>query len=256
MEIKKAKNIQRGQDFSALIYSAPGVGKTSTAKYLKGKTLVIDIDRTSNVLAGEENIDIVYLDTTEPFTTTKQLLKEIHDEQLSNYDNIFIDNLSEFENAWFGQKAKESKTKQGTDMGTPQMQDYNAYTYYILDMVRYINSWPGVNKIYTAWETQLPVVSSTGQEYNKFYPDVRSKILNGMLGLMNLVGRMVVSQKTGSRGFLLEPNDDTYAKNQLDDRTFALQEDLFVIGGDTNVPASSTSTNTSEPSETGTDQGE
>lgn len=256
MEIKKAKNIQRGQDFSALIYSAPGVGKTSTAKYLKGKTLVIDIDRTSNVLAGEENIDIVYLDTTEPFTTTKQLLKEIHDEQLSNYDNIFIDNLSEFENAWFGQKAKESKTKQGTDMGTPQMQDYNAYTYYILDMVRYINSWPGVNKIYTAWETQLPVVSSTGQEYNKFYPDVRSKILNGMLGLMNLVGRMVVSQKTGSRGFLLKPNDDTYAKNQLDDRTFALQEDLFVIGGDANVPASSTSTDTSEPSETGTDQGE
>ena len=64
IEIKSANELKRGHDFSALIYSAPGVGKTSTAKYLPGKTLVIDIDRTTNVLAGEENIDIVYLDTT------------------------------------------------------------------------------------------------------------------------------------------------------------------------------------------------
>lgn len=227
LEIKKATDIKRGQDFSALIYSAPGVGKTSTAKFLPGKTLVIDIDRTTNVLAGEPNIDVVYLDTTEPFLSTKVMLKEIQDNLLDQYDNIVIDNLSEFENAWFGQKAKESKTKNGQDMGTPQMQDYNAYTYYLLDMIRYINGWKGVNKLYTAWEMQLPVTSSSGQTYNKFYPDVREKVLNGMLGLMNLVGRMVVSSETGNRGFLLKPSDDTYAKNQLDSREFALQEELF-----------------------------
>lgn len=236
IEIKSANELKRGHDFSALIYSAPGVGKTSTAKYLPGKTLVIDIDRTTNVLAGEENIDIVYLDTTQPFHSTKILLKEIHDHHLENYDNIFIDNLSEFENAWFGQKAKESKTKQGQDMGTPQMQDYNAYTYYILDMIRYINSWTGINKVYTAWEMQVPVTSSTGQTYNKFYPDVREKVLNGLLGLMNMVGRMVVSKETGNRGFLLEPSDDTYAKNQIDNRKFALQSELFEFG-DTDVQA-------------------
>lgn len=236
IEIKSANELKRGHDFSALIYSAPGVGKTSTAKYLPGNTLVIDIDRTTNVLAGEENIDIVYLDTTQPFHSTKILLKEIHDNHLENYDNIFIDNLSEFENAWFGQKAKESKTKQGQDMGTPQMQDYNAYTYYILDMIRYINSWTGINKVYTAWEMQVPVTSSTGQTYNKFYPDVREKVLNGLLGLMNMVGRMVVSKETGNRGFLLEPSDDTYAKNQIDNRKFALQSELFEFG-DTDVQA-------------------
>lgn len=234
IEIKSANELKRGHDFSALIYSAPGVGKTSTAKFLPGKTLVIDIDRTTNVLAGEENIDIVYLDTTQPFHSTKILLKEIYDNHLEDYDNIFIDNLSEFENAWFGQKAKESKTKQGQDMGTPQMQDYNAYTYYILDMIRYINSWTGINKVYTAWEMQVPVTSSTGQTYNKFYPDVREKVLNGLLGLMNMVGRMVVSKETGNRGFLLEPSDDTYAKNQIDNRKFALQSELFEFG-DTDV---------------------
>lgn len=230
LDIKSANELKRGHDFSALIYSAPGVGKTSTAKYLPGKTLVIDIDRTTNVLAGEENIDIVYLDTTQPFHSTKVLLKEIHDNHLDDYDNIFIDNLSEFENAWFGQKAKESKTKNGQDMGTPQLQDYNAYTYYILDMIRYINSWSGINKVYTAWEMQVPVTSSTGQTYNKFYPDVREKVLNGLLGLMNMVGRMVVNKETGNRGFLLNPSDDTYAKNQIDNREFALQSEIFEFG--------------------------
>lgn len=227
LKITKAKDLKKGQDFAALIYSAPGVGKSSTAKYLPGKTLLIDIDRTSNVLSGEENVDIVYLDTTQPYMAAKQLLKEVHDNYLDQYDNIFIDNISEFENAWFGEKAKESKTKQGKDMGVPQMQDYNAYSYYILDMIRYINSWEGVNKVYTAWETQVPVVTSTGQTYNKFYPDIREKVMNGLLGLMDLVGRMVVNSETGNRGFLLEPNDDTYAKNQIDDRRFALQKDLF-----------------------------
>lgn len=229
MEIINATELVKGQNVSALIYSAPGVGKTSVARFLPGKTLVIDIDRTTNVLEGAESVDIVYLDTNKPYLEMKKLLAEIEKNHLDNYDNVFIDNLSEFENAWFGEKAKESKTRDGKDMGTPQMQDYNAYTYYLLDMIRYINGWKGVNKIYTAWETQIPIVSSSGQTYNKFYPDVREKLLNGMLGLMNMVGRMVISEKTGSRGVLLKPSDDVYAKNQVDERDYALQEELFNI---------------------------
>src|SRR5699024_7427558 len=145
LQITKATELTKGKDISALVFSAPGVGKTSLARFLPGKTLVIDIDRTTNVLAGSENIDIVHLDTTSPYLEMKRLLANIEKNYLSNYDNIFIDNLSEFENAWFGEKAKTSKTREGKDMGTPQMQDYNAYTYYILDMIRYINGWKGVN---------------------------------------------------------------------------------------------------------------
>jgi len=231
LQITKATELERGKNVSALVFSAPGVGKTSLARYLPGKTLVVDIDRTTNVLEGASDVDIIYLDTTKPFLEMKKLLIEIEKNHLQNYDNIFIDNLSEFENAWFGEKAKESKTKDGRDMGTPQMQDYNAYTYYILDMIRYINGWKGVNKIYTSWETQIPITSSSGQTYNKFYPDVREKILNGMLGLMNIVGRMVISEKTGSRGIILKPSDDVYAKNQVDEREFALQDELFTFEG-------------------------
>ena len=33
-----------------LIYGHPGMGKTTALKYLPGKTLVLDVDRTSKVL--------------------------------------------------------------------------------------------------------------------------------------------------------------------------------------------------------------
>ena len=60
-------------------------------------------------------------------------------------------------------------------MGIPQMQDYNAYSYYMTDMIRYINSWRGVNKVFTAWETRL-IETSGGQTYNQFIPDIKEKI--------------------------------------------------------------------------------
>ena len=234
MKITKATDVVRAKDFSMLIFAQAGTGKTTTAKYLPGKTLVIDVDRTTNVLAGEENIDIVYLDTTKPFNAVRYLLKEIHDNHLDNYDNIFFDNISEFENAWFGEKAKESKTKTGQEMGTPHLADYNAYGYYMTDMIRYINSWKGVNKVFTAWETTRQVQTSGGQAYSQFVPDIREKIMNNVLGLMNVVGRLVINEETGNRGFILKPSNSVFSKNQLDKREFCLQEDLFNIGDDDN----------------------
>lgn len=248
LTIKKATDVKQGQDFSMLIFAQAGSGKTTTARFLPGKTLVIDVDRTSNVLAGADNIDIVYLDTKQPFQATKTLLKTIHDDYLSEYDNIFFDNISEFENAWFGQKAKESKTKEGKDMGVPQMNDYNMYGYYMTDMIRYINSWQGVNKVFTAWESTRQIETSSGQTYNQFVPDIRDKILNNVLGLMDLVGRMVISTETGKRGFILSPTNGVFAKNQLDDRAFCLQEELFNIGVPTTYVSKGTDkSNTDEP---------
>ena len=61
MILTNAKDISRGH-MTALLYGQPGMGKTSTIKYLPGKTLVLDVDRTSHVLRGCENIDICYVD--------------------------------------------------------------------------------------------------------------------------------------------------------------------------------------------------
>ena len=57
MQIYNATEIQN-KKITALIYAPPGMGKTSAAKYFPGKTLVLDIDRTSDVLRGNKDIDI------------------------------------------------------------------------------------------------------------------------------------------------------------------------------------------------------
>lgn len=236
MIIKSAKDISKAENFSALLYAPPGGGKTYTASFLKGKTLVIDIDRTTNVLAGNPNIDIVYADLNDVELGMKKLLKEIHDNYLDQYDNIFFDNLSEFEQAWLAEKSRLSKTRDGKSMGIPEMGDYNKYSFYLPDMIRYINSWQGVNKIYTAWETQIQIQSPGGQIFNQFQPQIREKIVNNIMGLMNMVGRLVANEETGQRGFLLKRSNQTFAKNQLDGREFALQEELFDIDETVRLP--------------------
>lgn len=234
MEIKHAKDIKQGKLFSALIYAPPGSGKTSTLKYLSGKTLVIDFDRTTDVLAGSDNIDIVYADIHHPNLAAKKMLKEIHDTMIADYDNVVLDNISEFERAWLGEKGRDGKNS-----GVPELQHYNQYGFYLTDMIRYINSWPGVNKVYTAWEATQQVTAPSGQTYNQFVPQLRPSILNEVMGLMNLVARLVISDKTGERGFILTPSNATFAKNQVDQREFSLQQDLFKFGGDENLPTPS-----------------
>ena len=62
MKITKATELNNKKS-CYLIYANPGMGKTTAIKFIKGKTLLIDIDKSSIVLKGEKNIDIVEVDT-------------------------------------------------------------------------------------------------------------------------------------------------------------------------------------------------
>lgn len=232
MKITKASELKKGNNFSALIYAPPGTGKTTTIKYLPGRTLVVDIDRTTIVLAGEKNIDIVYADLNDTEVGFKKMLKDIHENYIKDYDNFVIDNISELEQAWLGEKAKLSKTKDGRAMGIPEMGDYNKFSFFITDLIRYVNSWEGVNKVYTAWETTRQIETPSGQLYNQFIPKIREKIIENVMGLVNVVGRLVINDETSGRGFILQPSNSTFAKNQLSNAKFAKQEDIWKFGGD------------------------
>ena len=232
MKIIKASELKKGNNFSALIYAPPGTGKTTTIKYLPGRTLVVDIDRTTIVLAGEENIDIIYADLNDTEVGFKKMLKDIHENYIKDYDNFVIDNISELEQAWLGEKAKLSKTKDGRAMGIPEMGDYNKFSFFITDLIRYVNSWEGVNKVYTAWETTRQIETPSGQLYNQFIPKIREKIIENVMGLVNVVGRLVINDETGGRGFILQPSNSTFAKNQLSNAKFSKQEDIWKFGGD------------------------
>ena len=94
MNIVNARNIKE-KPMTALIYASPGAGKTTAIGELPGKTLILDIDHSSDVLAGKDNIDICYIKPD--LSNLPETLAELESGACKGYDNIAVDNLSEME---------------------------------------------------------------------------------------------------------------------------------------------------------------
>lgn len=245
MEVINAKNISKSTSLR-IIYGNPGIGKTSAIKYMTGKKLVIDIDGTSSVLKGDNNIDITHLgDKNSPRESLPKLLKELKEGYLDKYDGFVLDNISELENAVLTEYGKK-----GNNNGVPGIQNYQQLQFFELDTIRYLKNFDK-DVLITAWETNDDFTAENGQSFTRSYPQIRKPILTNVMGLALQVGRLTVSPKTGNRGFQLMPTDSVFAKNQIDNRKFCLQSDLFK-DGDVDVSTSRVSEETGEPSKTET----
>lgn len=223
MEIKKAIDISNPKG-TYLIYGAPGMGKTSCAKYFPGRTLVLDVDRTSNVLKGCPNIDIVEVDNIDTDKAWSDLLLDLVNHYKGQYDNIMIDNLSELERCILSDFGRKGKNR-----GVPAQGDYQVMQFRVVNSLRYLKQMD-CNIIMTAWEETDLYTDSNGQQYNRSYPRINKKVVDNICGLCNIVGRLMINSE-GKRGFVLEGTNSTYAKNQLDDRKGCLQEHLIVGDG-------------------------
>lgn len=224
IKIQKASEMKKSDRFKAMIYAEPGAGKTTTLKYLEGKTLVLDIDGTSRVLAGSENIDVVEID---PTNVAKEMIEfygyaKAH---LDEYDNIVLDNLSHYQKLWFMEKGKHTKS------GQPELQHYGVFDTHLIELISTFNALHA-NVVYTAWESTRQIQLESGQLYNQFLPDIREKVVNHVMGIIPMVARLVRNPETKQRGFILQKSNGTFAKNQLDHREGCLQENIFKIGSD------------------------
>ncbi|BAN73865.1 MULTISPECIES: AAA family ATPase [Lacticaseibacillus] len=231
--IKHASSIDRTKNWRVLIYGKPGVGKTSAIRNLDGKTLVLDLDDSSKVLSGATNIDVQPFDRSKPSEEWKEFLKNLA-ERVSGYDNLVIDNVSAFEKDWFVERGRASKNGIGNEI-----QDYGQWANYFARIMTMIFMDAPVNVLVTAWENTRDVTSETGQSFSQYAPAIRDSVRDGLLGLTDVVGRVVISTKTSHRGVILAGSDAIFAKNRLDDRTACAIEDLFKFGGDSDVSASS-----------------
>ena len=220
MQINKATDIKTDKG-TYLIYGAPGKGKTTSIKYFPGKTLVLDIDRTSRVLKGEADIDIVYIDNENTWEDWGKTITELSQNFVGKYDNIVVDNVSELERCILS-----SLGSAGKNNGVPSQADYQYMQFKLVNSLRYMKNL-GSNLIWTAWEEIDLWTDADGSSYNTALPQINRKIRNNVLGLCDVVGRLMVKED-GERGFVLSATDSTYAKNQLDDRKGCMQSELII----------------------------
>lgn len=219
MQITNGAEIKKSKKAKVIIYSKPGDGKTTVAGLLPGKTLVLDIDGTSQVLQGYSNVDVASIDIADPHDSILKFFA-LAKANIGKYDNIFIDNLTHYQKLWLMNKGEKTKS------GMPELKDYALFDNHLLKVVETFNGLDA-NIIYTAWETTRSITHDDGQQYNQFIPDIRDKIVNHVMGIVHVVARLV-RKADGTRGFILEGNQSIFAKNHLDDRIGCVQEELLV----------------------------
>lgn len=222
LNIKSAAEIKDTKG-TYLIYGPPGMGKTTALKYLPGKTLVLDVDRTSKVLKGCKNIDIVEVDNINTWDFWEKLIIELYENYRGKYDNIAVDNVSELERCILSDLGSQGKNK-----GVPSQGDYQYMQFRLVNSLRYMKNLD-MNIIWTAWEITDSFQDANGQYYNRAFPQINHKIMNNVLGLCDVVGKLAINSE-GQRGFILTASNSTFAKNQLDNRKGCLQNELILAG--------------------------
>ena len=225
MKIINLQEQKRSKNWRICIYGKPGTGKTSTVRFLKGATFVLDLDNSGKVLAGE-NIQAGQFDRTKPIEEMNDFISKILPNISKQFDNLVIDNVSSLQRDWFVERGRD--TKSGINN---ELQDYSAWTNYFTRLISAIYQ-ADCNVLVTAWERQRQITTETGQTFNQYVPDLRDSVINDFMGLTDIVGRLLINPKNGSRGLILEGNDGIYAKNRLDKRKSCKVEELFTFDGD------------------------
>lgn len=211
------QTLDKLKNWRVLIYGKQGIGKTSTAKFIPGKTYVLGFDKSFKVLAGHL-AGAWQIDAKKPI---EDLNKWSESFDPTKYDNLVLDDISNFEKIWFQEKGRESKNGISNEL-----QHYSQWTNYFLRFIEWIYDMP-LNVYITAWETEHPITTASGQQFNQYGPELRDSVRNVLMGLSDVVGRMIKKPDDGTRGVILDGDEGTYAKNRLDQRRGCKVEDLF-----------------------------
>lgn len=226
--------VAKKQPYTALFYCSTGVGKTTTAGIIaeksKGKTLILDVDRTITTSLGKgeivkdiSRIDIRQVDNVHTWSDWESVLKELADMKKNgklDYENIVVDNISELERCILSDLGSQGKNK-----GVPAQADYQYMQFKLVNSLRFMKSL-GVNVIWTAWETYENYTHPDGTQYTRSYPKISAKIVDNICGLCDIVGK-IVAKSDGTRGIVLEATQNVYAKNQIDSRKGCLVEEFI-----------------------------
>ena len=204
MNIINAKDIQH-QHLTVLIYGTPGMGKTTLLGNLKGYTLIVDVDKGTSVLIGNENVDVLRL--SKGADELRQVINEL--KVKCDYDNVCIDSLSELEGSMLSELGRK-----GRNNGVPELGDYNRTDCFLIDWCREARNI-NANIFFTAWEKYTDLYLPSGEKVTAVRPMLRDKNIERVCGLCDIVGRIEVNRETGERIVWLEGTSRKIAKDRI-----------------------------------------
>lgn len=212
-----------------LLYGIPGIGKTTVLGNLKGKTLIIDVDKGTNVLSkkdyltDEQRKNIKVKRLKEDLSDLVPLLQEL--EKQNPYDNICLDTVTELEKSMLTVYGRLGKND-----GAPELSHYNKVGFKIVDYCRRLRSLKS-NIILTSWEAQKEYIAPDGTKYTQAVPMFSGKTADNIMGLCDIVGRVEISTKEeteGKRYIRLSSSPIAVAKDKLDHRRYCEIQDLII----------------------------
>ena len=215
MNIINAKDIQH-QHLTVLIYGTPGMGKTTLLGNLKGRTLIVDVDKGTSVLTGNENVDVLRLN--EDFREVPELIKQLR--ASCPYANICLDSLSELERSILARLANMNSN------GIPTLQDYGKVNSSIMNICRQLREL-NANIFFTAGEKYTEVVAPSGEKYSRIEPLIRDKNMDNVVGLCDITGRLYVDRESEERRVWLEARPNIIAKDRVYKRQHCAFEEVI-----------------------------
>ena len=207
---------------TAIIYGAPGTGKTVNSTLVPGKTLLLSSDNSAVVLNNFKRENL----TVKPVATFKDYLDEFEKATTSKqYDTIITDCLTDIIDG-FIVECRESKAF--NDIRQAYMLVYTK----VKALARKA-AYCGTDCIFNCWEDVEEITTASGEVKNRLSPMLPSKIKQQVCGLCNVIAYVTTAiDKDGNKRwyYVTEARDTLMAKDQLACAKSLMPETLFNRG--------------------------
>lgn len=205
---------------TALIYGAPGSGKTINTTRIPGKTLLLSSDNSARVLNNFERPDL----TVKEAKTFKDFVDDFEAATASKqYDNIIVDCLTDLIDAYITEIREKGFSG-----------DIRQYYLSVYTKVKFLTrkaAFCDTNVVFNCWEDSEICELTSGEMARCVSPMIPAKIKQQVCGLCNIVARVSSAMdKNGNRQwyFFMEAGKETImAKDQMYLRKSCLPENLF-----------------------------
>ena len=207
---------------TAIIYGAPGTGKTVNSTLVPGKTLLLSSDNSSVVLNNFKRENL----TVKPVATFKDYLDEFEKATTSKqYDTIITDCLTDLIDG-FIVECRENKAF--SDIRQAYMLVYTK----VKALARKA-AYCSTDCIFNCWEDVEEITTPSGEIKNRLSPMLPSKIKQQVCGLCNVIAYVTTAtDKDGNKRwyYVTEARDTLMVKDQLGCAKSLMPENLFKRG--------------------------